>query len=115
MRALKAIEDQFGSLHGMSTAMNASGRIIDPLIDVLLIALNDPAISKDYLLDNLDPRHLNEYSEALSEALTQALPAPTEGTAPGEVKAPEAKSSNGAISTTSPPSGLVAATSSSGQ
>lgn len=115
--ALKRLEDAFGSLAAAERrivalrAASATGAFGSPLVgDLGLLLAAATGLDADVVLDGFE-RRLGDAIEAIWVAWEQAWPAPTEvdeGKAPGDDPSP------GGSSTTGPPSGGVAPTSSSG-
>lgn len=116
-RALKVIEDRYGSLDGTVKAMGMDdqgrvhGRYFTTIIDMLYAGLLHTGISEDELYELADPARVEEYDEAVNVALAQAL------ARPGGKEGPTTGSPNGSpgqTSTTPPPSDMAEQTSSSG-
>jgi hypothetical protein len=112
MRALKALEDEFGGLGAVEDVLDTDGRgkMIGPIMSMLAAGLGHESLTADDLLDLTVPSALVVYGEAVAEAFSQAFPSSTQGKAPSE----ETVDSPGETSTSSPPSGTAAATPPSG-
>ena len=72
-RALKLIEDDFGSIAAVSRSLDDQA-MFGTVARVLTAGLSHEHRSMDELLDLLDVQRLNEYTKATIEALTEALP-----------------------------------------
>jgi hypothetical protein len=115
-RGLKMIEDEFGSITGISEAIQS--KEITTLVRLIAIGLRQENVTEDGLLDLLDSKRLVEYGAAVMAALEEALPSnPTPVEAPDPEDADPTlvtASSNGSTGTTPPPFALVGATPTSG-
>lgn len=122
MWGLKVIEDNYGSLAGMQVNLEQAfdtdedgapkGAAFSTILDILGIGLEHLELSPRDLANSLDGRYLNEYAEAISDALLQSLPE-AEKTDP-KAKKGTAKSP-GRTSTTRQQSHLAVAKTSSGK
>lgn len=122
-RALKELEDRFGSVVGLQTAMQGIMEAMDeggggakafgPILDLIVPGLlHNRGVTEDEWLDLLDPAHLAEYVDALKAAMEQAFPASAAGL--GNVPGPTPGPGPGLSGTTSPPAATDALTASSG-
>lgn len=124
MWGLKLVEDEFGSLGAMYEALNSAfdtgdddapmGPAFTTLLKIMQIALHDLDKSEREIADLLNLRLLEEYVNAVGQALEQSLPEAEKA----DPKAPKAKKptkSRGATSTTSQQLSVVGQTSSSGK
>lgn len=124
MWGLKLVEDEFGSLGAMYEALNSAfdtgdgeapmGPAFTTIFQIMKIALYDLDKSERELADLLDLRRLEEYVNAVGQALEQSLPE-AEKADPKAPKAKKTTKSRGATSTTSPRLSAVGQTSSSGK
>lgn len=113
MRGIKMLQDSFGSLKAVNEYLRAEGEPrIAPLMDLLAAGLHRDGITADALLDLADSRQIQVYLDAAVDALSESLPSSAE-VDDADPKA-SVTPSPGSSSTTSPPSALVGATSSSG-
>lgn len=114
--ALCEIEELFGSLSAFTTQLGVGSRssIVNTVAKGVTAALRhlpEPPSVND-VRRRLDSRRINEYLDALDTAFYDAMPEPR----PSEGKeAGETTGSPGPTTTTSAPSGSVAATASSGE
>lgn len=119
LRAIKMIEDSFGSLGAIEEIFATDdngvpkGKVVGPLVEVLAAGLSHEKLTADELLDLLDLGELNAYMAAALAAVGEALPA--SGDTPPKAPDNLASVSPGASSTTPAPFVSVAATNSSGQ
>lgn len=113
MRALKMLEDKFGSLEVAQNALGGGGKMIGPLMDLLSAGLAHEGISADELLDLVDPYSLEKYTELLIAAFDQAFPA-SSGKGGAVAKTNGTNGSSGRSSTTSARSRSAGRTTSSG-
>lgn len=121
-RALRALEDRFGSIVGMQDAMQAvldtmgedgRGKAFGPLADIVVPGLLHTGLSADELEDALLPGEVRTYVHAMQDAMQQAFP-DVDGTAvasPGNAGSPAGPGPSGS---TSPQAGTGAPQSSSG-
>lgn len=113
-RALKILEDDFGSVSGVGAALS-NNAVFGTIARVMAAGLAHEHLSFDDLLDRLDPQRLADYTQSSIDALTEALPQvavdPTQKTPSQQVTTVFP----GLTSTTPLPFGLVAATTSSGE
>ena len=100
MAALMRLEDRFGGLAAMQSAisLDGSGPMIGPAVALIAAGLSHehngegaPLSNPDLLADLLDPSQLETYLAAAGLALQQAFPAGKAGT-PGEAQAAPAAS-----------------------
>lgn len=115
-RGLLALEESFGSLTAveeiLSQVAEGKGKLLDPLVRLLAAGLVSEGLGFDAVADRLDIARLESYVEALVVALEEALPAAKVGK--GATAVVPTNGSLGPTSTTSPPSGSIEATTSSG-
>lgn len=113
MRGLKVLEDRFDGIDNVTEFLaGKASRRFGPLTDMLAAALAHEGMTHDAVEEAADPARYNEYLSALVDALDVAFPAARNDSSP---KAEAPTGSNGAASTTSQPSGSVAAIPTSGQ
>lgn len=119
-RALKALEDKFGSLVAVSEAIatefhedgRLKGKSYGLVWELVKAGLTHLEIDEVELDELADPSQFSEYFTAFSQAFSQALEG---GAGPKEqAKKPKTSPSPGSGSTTSPPLSLAEPMSSSG-
>ncbi len=120
MRALKMLEDRFGTIEGVNTAIpvddegRPTGKVFGPMLDLLIPGLLHTGLSEDELIDLLDPKRLDEYGTALGAAMAEAFPAPKSAQGNGAGPAGVANGSPGPSSTGPQPVTTAVPTESSG-
>ena len=97
-RALRALEDQFGSIQGMQDAMQAlldsmttdgRGRAFGPMADIIVPGLLHTGLTRDQAEDALLPGQVKVYVEAMQTAMQLAFPeAEPAAASPGNGEAP---------------------------
>lgn len=122
MRALRAMEDRYGSVAGLQEAMQelhdrftkGDGKVaaFGPVCDLIAPGLLHLGYTEDQATDLLLPRHVAKYAEAMAAAMREAFPEETP--APGGIPNPPAQASEsrspGPSGTTSQPAATAAAT-----
>lgn len=87
LRALKLLEDKFGSLQVIEQLTNGDGKVIGPLCTIIAAGLSHEGVTEDDILDNVSPGEIQTLMDAAAVALAEAFP-DTEGKA--EAAAPAA-------------------------
>lgn len=124
-RALRDLEEKYGSLEGLQEAMEGvqgKGAAFGPLLDLIVPGLLHSGHSEDALIDALIPRELGTYVDAMVGAMREAFPdaaasadaASAEGKAPKRPVRARPARSRGQSGTTSAPAATDAQTPSSG-
>lgn len=123
MRALRSMEDRYGSVAGLQEAMQelhdkftkGDGKVaaFGPVCDLIAPGLLHLGYTEDQATDLLLPRHVGRYAEAMAAAMREAFPeeTPVAGEQPGNPPAQvSADRSPGPSGTTSQPAAMAAAT-----
>jgi hypothetical protein len=114
MRAIKILEDEFGSVSAIQDHMetdeegNATGKVFTALWALLRAGLLDEKLSDEELDQLVDPTQVQAYMNAVEKAFTQAFPQAGQG------KAESVNGSRGMSSITSPQSATEEVSASSG-
>lgn len=82
-RALRALEDQFGSIVGVQDAMQAllesmgddgRGKAFGPMADIITPGLLHTGLTREQAEDALLPAHVKTYVDAMQTAMSLAFP-----------------------------------------
>lgn len=74
MRAMKAVEDKYGSIPQLFRTLQASELMFGPVAELLTIALAGEGVTEDYIYDQGDPKLARVYADAALNALVEAMP-----------------------------------------